>query len=66
MSIVGIKVDSVVLLVVESDACRVFADTLVVDGLDEVLPLIDNNFVFLVGIVFIFDFELIGGELLDG
>lgn len=60
------KVDGEILLVVESDAFFMLADTLVADGLNEVDSFIDNDFVFFVGIFFIFKFEVVLWECLDG
>ena len=58
--------DGVVLLVVESDAGLVLSDSLVVERLNEVGPLVDDDVVLDVGVLLILDLEVVGGELLDG
>lgn len=65
MFLLGVVVDGVVFLVVESQSGRMGADPFVLHGFDEVLALIDNNFVGLGGIVFIFQLKFVAGEGLD-
>lgn len=61
-----VEVDRVVLLVVQSDTGFILADSLVGECLEEIGPLVDNNVVLLVGIILIFQLEVVGGKLLDG
>lgn len=56
----------VILLVVESHTGRVLGSSLVAHSVDEILSLVDDNFVGDIGIFLILDFKLVGGECLDG
>lgn len=58
--------DCVVFLVVEADACLVLGDSLVLEGLEEVGAFVDDDVVLDIGVLLILDFEVVGGELLDG
>ena len=58
--------NGVVFLVVESDASGVFGAAVVVDCLEEDLAFVDYNWFFDVGIFFVFEFEVVDWEGLDG
>lgn len=58
--------DSVVLLVVETNACWVLGNSIVLHGIDEVFALIDNDVMLNIRVFLIFDLEVVGWELLDG
>ena len=66
MFIFGIIVNRVIFLVVKPQAGRMFCSSLVSHGLNEVFALVNNYFVGLGGVIFIFEIKLIGREGLNG
>jgi len=58
--------DSIVLLVIKSDSCRMFGPSFVSHSLKKDFSLIDNNVFLDVWIFLIFQFKVVGGESLDG
>ena len=56
----------VVFLIVEPDTCWVFGSALVVQSLEEDFSFVDDDGFFYVGIFFVFDFEVVDWEGLDG
>jgi hypothetical protein len=53
-------------LIVETDSGLVLGDSLVPEGLKQVHSLINNDVVLDIGILFVLNFEVVGGEQLDG
>ena len=61
-----IVVDTIVLLVIQSQTSRVLGSSTVSHGLNKVLAFINNYFVGLGGVIFIFKIEFVDWKGLDG
>ena len=61
-----VVVDGVILLIIESDACLVLADSIVAECLQDVGPLVYNNLVGLVGVFVVDQIEFVLRQLLNG
>lgn len=64
--VILIESDWIVLLIVKSQTSWMLSSSIISHGFDEVLSFIDNNFVWLGGIVFVFKVKLIWRKGLNG